>query len=339
MVDLPPAPELNLFCETLPSLPRAWDSTMLGLLKECPKKFEYIILKGYSPTGFAAHLEFGIAYHKALETFDKDRFAGAGYEEAVRNSVMFCLSYGYRDDKDKFHQFDAMYTNEPAKTRDTLLRSVVWYLETFRNEPVKTVELRDGTPAVELSFKLNLDLETPDGHPFILCGHLDRVIDDDGDYLISDRKTTKGAITPRYWQQFNPNNQMSLYYTAGQLVLNKPIKGIIIDAAELGVNYTRFKRQLITRDASLQAEWLRDTYTWIGMAIQFATDNHWPMNDKSCGNYGGCAFQKLCSRSPKTRDLFLKDGAFIHRQWNPLISRVIPWLIPLLSLQCFPIFQ
>ncbi len=89
MVDLPPAPELNLFCETLPSLPRAWDSTMLGLLKECPKKFEYIILKGYSPTGFAAHLEFGIAYHKALETFDKDRFAGAGYErtEAARDRI------------------------------------------------------------------------------------------------------------------------------------------------------------------------------------------------------------------------------------------------------------
>lgn len=316
-----PEPELNLFCLSVPSLPRAWDSTMLGLLKECPRKFKYIILDGISPLGFAAHLEFGIAYHKALETFDKDLFAGLGYETSLRNAVMFCLTYGYRDEAGKFHQYDSMYTQEPAKTRDTLLRSVIWYLETFKDEPAKTVELRDGSPAVELSFKLNLDLETPDGNPFILCGHLDRVIDDDGDLYISDRKTTKGQITPRFWNQFNPNNQMSLYYTAGQLVLNKPVRGIIIDAVELGVTYSRFKRQLIHRDAAQQAEWLRDTYLWIGMAIQFATEDYWPMNDKSCGNYGGCAFQKICSKSPKTRELFLKDGSFIKRQWNPLESR------------------
>ena len=311
----------NLFSVALPQMPIAWDSTMLGLLKECPRKFQYTILEGWQSSGFAAHLEFGIAYHKVLENYDIARVNGADHEDALLGAVAFCMSYGYRDDGGKFHPYDAMFTREPNKTRDTLLRSAIWYLEHFKNDYAKTVVTRSGEAAVELSFKLELDLPNPDGGAFLLCGHLDRVVQVDNAFWITDRKTTKNTITARYWQQFTPNNQMSLYYSAGQIVLEQPIRGIIIDAAQIGVGYTNFARHQVTRTPGMQDEWLRDTYTWIGIAMQYATEGYWPQNDKSCGNYGGCPFQPICSKDPKVRQTFMKHEGYHKRQWNPLVSR------------------
>ena len=46
-----------------------------------------------------------------------------------------------------------MEFEDTIKTRFTLLRSVVWYLEQFENDPCETVILADGRPAVELSFR------------------------------------------------------------------------------------------------------------------------------------------------------------------------------------------
>jgi len=314
-------PELELFSPSIPQLPIAWDSTILGLLKECPRKFQYVILEGWQSSGFAAHLEFGIAYHKALENYDHAKAKGLSHDEATLEAVMFCMSYGSRDEHNRFVPYDARYTREPAKTRDTLLRSVLWYLEHFADDPARTLILADGSPAVELSFKINLDLETPEGNPFLLAGHLDRVVNVDGQNWITDRKTTKTQITPRYWAQFTPNNQMSLYFMAGQVVLNKPIKGILIDAVEIGAGFSRFARHSIMRTPGQQTEWLKDTYHWIMQAMTYATEGYWPMNDKSCGNYGGCPFQPICGKDPKVRKTWLKAEGYHNRQWNPLISR------------------
>jgi len=319
--DATPRTYENLFSAAVPKLQIAWDSVSLGLLKECARKYYYVIIQGWQPSGFAAHLAFGLAYHKALETYDIDLALGLGRDEALLNAIRFCMSYGTRDEHGKFRAYDSMFTREPAKTRDTLLRSVVWYLEQFKNDAAQTLILSDGSPAVELTFKINLDWETPDGNPFLLCGHLDRVVTLDDAVYFMDRKTTKGQIGSRFWRQFTPNNQMSLYYAATQLVLKEPARGGIIDAVELGATYARFGRHIIHRTVAQQAEWLQDTYHWLGVATQYATEEYWPMNDKSCSNYGGCPFQGICSKDPKVRETFLQHEGFHKRQWNPLESR------------------
>lgn len=316
-----PTENENLFCQSIPNLPRAWDSTMLGLAKTCWRKFYYIIILGYRPTGFAAHLAFGIAYHKALETFDKDKAKGATYDEAVNNAIRFCLSYGWRDIHGVFHPYDALYTTEPTKTRDTLVRAVVWYLDQFKDDPAETVILASGEPAVELSFKLNLTMDTPDGSPFILCGHLDRLVTLDDHYYFTDRKTTKSQLGAYYWASFTPNNQMSLYYAASQLILQEPARGGIIDGVQLGVNFARFARHIIQRTPGQQEEWLKDTYHWLDLATKYAAEDYWPMNDTACSDFGGCPFRSICSKDPKVRQGFLEHEGFAKEQWNPLVSR------------------
>lgn len=321
MTDVLPEPAEGLFCFNLPNLPKVWDSTMLGLLKECPRKFQYVILEGWQSRGFAAHLAFGIAYHKALEIFDHARASGADYDEAQLEAAKFTMTYGIREDGE-FKPYDVFYTQEPNKTRETLVRSVIWYLEEFRNDPLQTVQKRDGTPAVELSFKLNLQFTSPDGDPFALAGHLDRLVEDDSGHLwFLDRKTTKNEISARYWNQFKPNNQMNLYYLATQSILHKPARGGIIDAAQIGVTFTRFRRNTIYLTKGEQEEFLLDTENWLATAQTYALNDYWPKNDKSCGNYGGCPFQPICSRDPKVRPEFIKHEGYIKKHWNPLDNR------------------
>lgn len=317
----PAEPPESLFSAALPNLQIAWDSTSLGLLKECPRKYQYTILQAYQPTGFATHLAFGIAYHRALELYDIDVTDGADHGEALTETVRYCLSYGERTPDGAFHPHDSSVTHDTTKTRETLTRSVIWYLEHFRNDPLQTLILANGRPAVELSFKLNLQLTTPDGAPFLLCGHLDRVVTHDDQVFFLDRKTTKSAIDGRYWRQFTPSNQMSLYYAATKLVLAEPAQGGIIDAAQVLVGGTRFARHTIYRTPAQEAEWLEDTYHWLGIAMNYAAENHWPMNDKACGNFGGCAFQPICSRDPQVRHRFLAGPGFTQRRWNPLENR------------------
>jgi hypothetical protein len=44
------------------------------------------------------------------------------------------------------------------------------------------------------------------------------------------------------------------------------------------------------------------------------------MNLSACGNYGGCPFRELCSRSPKVRENFLKSD-YVDHNWDPLKAR------------------
>jgi hypothetical protein len=46
----------------------------------------------------------------------------------------------------------------------------------------------------------------------------------------------------------------------------------------------------------------------------------WPKNTRSCGNYGGCAFQPICQAPPNMREGFL-DSGFEENFWSPIDER------------------
>ena len=90
------------------------------------------------------------------------------------------------------------------------------------------------------------------GQPYLLCGHLDRVVNYFDDLFVMDRKTSTSTLSSYFFQQFDPNNQMSLYSLAGQVVLNSPVKGVIIDAAQVLMDSSRFVRHITYRTPDQQ---------------------------------------------------------------------------------------
>jgi hypothetical protein len=141
-----------------------------------------------------------------------------------------------------------------------------------------------------------------------------------GNLYITDQKTTGGTVGTYYFNNFSPSNQMSGYAFAGQAILHSPVSGVIIDAAQIAVNFTRFGRGITTRSKDQLEEWFEGVLETISIARDFTRRGVFPMNPTACGNYGGCPFRILCSRSPKVRDNFLKSD-FVPHHWDPMEDR------------------
>ena len=290
----------------------AWDATSISLAMTCPRKYQLKLLEGWEPKELSVHLLFGQHYATGLEHFYKYRADGKSIDDALALVV-----------RERLEATWDPATNAPlpfahaAKTRFTLIRSLVWYVEQFGHESeaaVSTLHLSDGKPAVEVSFSFELSDD------ILLCGHLDRIVEFNGAKYVMDQKTTGGTIGHYFFDQFKPDNQMSLYTLAGQVILDSPIRGVIIDGAQIAVGFTRFERGLTYRTKDELNEWWETAQAFIHQARSYSMLGQFPMNLASCGNYGGCEFRRVCAASPKVRPEILKSD-FIPYIWDPIQRR------------------
>ena len=146
-----------------------------------------------------------------------------------------------------------------------------------------------------------------------------------------DHKTATTTLSGYYFDQWSPQNQMTLYTVASQVVIDSPVKGVIINACQLMLDYeksgdygARFVRGFTYRTPDQLTEWLADLRYWLDAAERYAEADYWPMNDTSCDKFGGCRFRDVCSKSPQVREQFLKtdfDKLEESERWNPLKSR------------------
>jgi len=288
----------------------AWDSTSLGWLKTCPRLYYYNMIEGWRPNEENDHLRFGIEYHTALEDYDISRGAGIPHEDAVHDIVKALIA-----------RIADWHPRHKFKTRYNLVRTVVWYLDHYQRDSVETYIRKDGTPAVEVSFRFEFPDFKIEGQEVLLCGHLDRIVKFSDDPWVKDTKTGTSTPGEYYFKQYDVHNQMTLYTLAGQVVLNSPIRGVIIDYAQVADKFSRFTRGWTVRTPDQLEEWVHDTRYWIQQSVTFAESGYWPMNDMSCDKYGGCRFREICGRSPHVRERFLESNYKRSERWNPLKVR------------------
>ncbi len=316
----------------------AWDSTSLSAFKQCPRLYQYTLIDGWSPKDESVHLRFGIEYHQAIQEYDQVKAEGQSHEDAIRKAVRNLLQ------RTSDWNVDEGTKAGNYKNRRTLLQLVVDYFDYFKDDSAETYILGNGKPAVELSFKFELDwgpkaagqeLEYVDGQavaensiprqPYLLCGHLDRVVTFNDHLFVVDHKTTTTAPSDYFFNQFEPNNQMTLYTLASQIIVDSPVKGVIVEAAQVLLDKpNRFVRGFTYRTKDQLDEWVNDLHYTLQMAEHYAETNYWPMNDTACDKFGGCKFREVCSKSPSVRNNFLKAD-FIQlskeERWNPLRVR------------------
>lgn len=305
------------FSTQAPGLQLAVDSTSLGEFKKCPRAYQLGIIEGWQTSRISVHLEFGIWFHGACERYDHQRADGAPHQDALRVALHWVMQQTWNKKLNR-----GWVSDHSTKNRLTLVQTLVWYLDHYSlDEQVITHRLANGKPAVELSFSFDSGTTSQlTGEPKMLCGHLDRVVVMADHFYISDRKTTGGSLGPGFFRQFSPDNQMSLYTAAGFIALDIPVRGVLVDGIQVLVGSSRFERGLAHRTQGQIEEWLAATHQWLGQMDQCAESGDWPMNDKSCGLYGGCQFREVCSRPPGARDQWLRLN-FTRRVWDPLQRR------------------
>jgi len=299
----------------------AFDSTSLKLFQECPRKYQYKMLEGWTRREKSVHLLFGGWYATALEHYYKHTALGLSSDEAllavVTEALVSTWVYDTAEDGKFIPGTGAPWLSDHnTKTRENLIRTIVWYVDQFKDEAIEVIKTSEGKPAVEYSFSLPVD------NGIVLSGHIDRLVTYSGHPYVMDQKTTGTTITPYYFDQFNPDMQMSLYTFAGRMIYNMPVQGVIIDAAQIAVGFTRFARGFTFRSSQMLDEWYDETMA-LTQSIRSATFNmNFPRNSTACGNYGGCEFRAICSRSPEVRKQFLKGDFIQGKLWDPLEVRV-----------------
>lgn len=316
------------FSSIIPNFQTSWDSTSLGWYKKCPKYYFYCMLGGWISRNKSIHLIFGGWYASGVERYAHAKALGASHAEATATMVKWVMeNSGIREHTDacSSHEgnpcdctgvFTPWDSGDTLKNRYTLIRTLVWNVEDRLSSPFQTVILANGKPAVELSFSFPLfELE---GETIYYSGHMDEVVEFEGREWVKDDKTTKNQLDANYRQQFSPDPQMSGYTIAGKVVLARPIQGVLVRAAQIGVNFNRFSTFPVPRPKAVLDEWTKDAQIVIARAREDALRNHWPMNDKACFN---CEYRKVCSVSPSHRAAWLKEDFLQRPPWNPLEAR------------------
>lgn len=305
----------------------AWDSTSLKLAQECPRKYQYILMEGWQSPNKSVHLLFGGWYATALEHFHKHRALGLSIEDALYEVVREAMISTWEHDRDEageripetgtpWRPAEGTSGSGVNKTRENLIRTIVWYIEELGDESItRTYMLANGAPAVEHSFKLPVDNDV------IFCGHIDRLVEYSDDIYCMDQKTTGGTISIKFFEDFNLDIQMSMYTFAGKMIYNIPVKGVIIDGAQIAVGFTRFARGFTFRSEDQLSEWYDEMHLLIERTRLATQRRELPRNLNACGNYGGCQFRGVCSKPRAFREQFLRADFVQGKRWDPMESR------------------
>ena len=126
-----------------------------------------------------------------------------------------------------------------------------------------------------------------------------------------DEKTTSKTFPYNYIDQWTPETQVSMYSWLGNICFPNSVKGMMIDGMCVLVGSTTFTRIQVPRTKSQLDEWYDNSMLHIEHAREATRSREFPMRTTSCHQYGGCAFRKVCSRSPEVRKNFLV-GDFVQ---------------------------
>lgn len=321
------SPRNSSFSEQLPGLQLGIDSTSLGAFKKCPRYYQLSILEGWSLSAASAgwpeswsssaDLQFGTWMHEGRERYEDAKAQGTGHEEALEQVLGWLMCASWSEGR-------PWASGDGIKNRFTLVRTLAWYLDQWRDDPLETIQLASGAPAIEHSFRFPSGFRTRStGEDWLLCGHLDKVGRFQGSWWISDLKTTRSQLGKWYFEAFTPDNQFSLYIFAGQVIFPFKVRGLMLDAVQVLASGARFERVPIQRTQAELAEWHRGLGWWLERMEDCAEAlaekrQDFPMNDRACFR---CDFRGVCSKGTETgREEELRRG-FRRRQWDPLQAR------------------
>ena len=290
----------------------AWDSTSLALYKTCPYKYKLKMIDQWDLKITPPPLAFGIYIHRIFQTWFQLTAINMDKQTALLRCVRLAGLLG-----------ETLPSGDSARQKEQLIRTTVWYIEQFWEDTAETVILADNKPAVEFSF--TLPLFEDNNEQIYLCGHIDRLVRFSGKTLAADYKTSKYQLDDKFFRKFKPITQFPIYVAATHIIAEATQEvpgtdGLLVDGIQLGVNYNRYARRIIPFTLEEIEEYIHDMEYWIRNARLASQAGHFPRNEESCGQYGGCEFLDICNKPPALREKYLK-GHFTKKTWDPIRSR------------------
>ena len=293
-----------------PPFPDRFDSTILSTLDSCERKWFYEYLHHLSASATSPDLHAGGAFAKGIEAVRHDLWVNkAPLDDAlVTGANAFTAFWGDYEPPE----------NHP-KTYVNTLGALMDYFREYppEHDPVTPYVNADGTPAIEFSFAIPMDIKHPDsGDPIIYCGRFDLLgYYGDNDLYIIDEKTTK-SLGARWVDQWDMRGQFMGYCFAAQTygfpAAHACVRGISI----LKTKYGHLQALIFFPQWQIE-RWWQQAHRKVRRALDAwrAYDFDYSYAD-ACSSYGGCQYKSLCTSAPDKIDNWL--GEFKYRKWDPL---------------------
>lgn len=255
---------------------KPWSYSRLQCYKDCGIKYYFNYVQKLEPQEAIEeqhHANFGSAVHEALEVYYKGGSRGE-IEEAFKKS--------YPEQLDK---------TDLAKTQENGLLLIKGYIDRYHSEDKNYKIL-----ATEV-----LDEFEIGGEKFV--AKMDLIFEDQryGGIYGMDHKTTSKGLDYKYFNQFEPNSQLDIYYN---YMIKKygECSGIYINAMQFGFRqrkskygpagfHYKFDRQLFNRsNEQLKAE-ENDIGYWVDRINTSSNRGLWGRNTSTCRF---CQFRPIC---------------------------------------------
>lgn len=283
------------------------DSTKLNNFLECPRSYFYEYILGWRSESPNLHLEFGKAWHLAME-----HLINNGYEDKSVGEA-YTLFYNH------YRQFfpDIMDEVNAPKNPANALRALVQYCREYYDDkftPIYT-EIAGTVPIDEgkaLHFRMDSILQMPDGMMF-------------------SREHKTGSQLSRQWtDQWSLSIQTGTYnHVLYCLFPAEQVWGVEINGVFFQKKENKFMRVPARRNLSMMNVWQWNVCHVMNM-IDFETNRMYdvkesdevmeafPMNPTNCTKYFGCKYHDFCMAwaNPIQRCDEIPTG-FKVEYWNP----------------------
>jgi hypothetical protein len=252
---------------------KTYSNSELASFKMCPMqwRFQYDLhLRSIEDESGDHHLRFGAAFHAGLEQL----YRGNGMSAA-----MDAVRAGYP------RQLDV---SDFAKTLPNALVTLKDYAARWGEEDRKWGVVEIETYSEDEGYNLKPDLIIEN-------------LEHGGRYLV-DHKTTGSYLNYNYWNQFQPNSQLTYYIDYGQSKYGE-IEGFIVNAISFRYRqraskdgpagfWNAFERQVFNRNES-QLEFERASRAaWVESLERTRESGFYPTNTGACRF---CSYKSLCA--------------------------------------------
>lgn len=283
--------------------PLILDATAITEYKDCPRRYFFKIVLGFTPKETAVYFTFGTAYHKFREELEltKDFMSG------VRRALAYWDKVQGDDPVVGTSKFDFM-------TRLRLLQSMKVGFDHWTKEKANgNIEVL----SVEQPF--NVELTPGSGHR--TSGRFDQIIRWNGKVWGRDFKTTSKPLA-FYDRGITPNDQFTRYTYAESLLAGERVQGQLIEVLYNSAGTKKAKGTdggpiikpfVASRtDFELQ-DWLEDEL-FLRESLQRSREaDRWPKNEKSCTF---CIFHSTCKLGTEAAQMNKLNAEFEIREWD-----------------------
>jgi len=298
-----------------------FDSTKIQDYLDCPRQFFYKYILGWrNDTPFANDLEFGGAWHKAMEILYKGGFSLENIEKAYYEGLLPCYREVFPPETDELfdpktperaHLGLHAYVAEPANARDLDLFDVI-----------KT----------EIAGVVPIDPETNIVYKMDLVGRRR----DNGRYFVLEHKSKKNSFSRTWTDQWIQSVQVGNYLHALNMLICDETgignsEGVIVNGAAFLKTKFDFERVPVRKTNDMMQEhlWMvRDHIDRMNMDVDNLMNDcsegdvimrAFAKNPQSCTKYYGCGFSAFCDAwaNPLQRCYEAPPGYKVEF-WDPL---------------------